>query len=208
MFHRFLPREENFFVLFRDLADQIVLGAHGFEKLLKDLGNSKEHCSNIKDIEHRGDEITHKTVALLHKTFITPLDRDDIHLLISRLDDILDFIDAAAQRICLYDITVCTAEAAALAKICVQSAENVKLAVEALQDLTDTKGIERCCVEINRLENEADTVLRAGVARLFREEQDTRQLIKLKEIYELLETVTDRCEDVANIIDGIVLEYA
>jgi predicted phosphate transport protein (TIGR00153 family) len=208
MFHLFLPREENFFALFREIAEQIVRAAHEFERMLGDLGKSAVHSSAIKDIEHRGDEITHQTMDLLHKTFITPMDREDIHHLITRLDDILDFIDASAQRVSLYEIHSAPAEMVALAKICVQAAENVKLAVEALSNLKKPDGIAKCCVEINRLENEADVILRASVARLFKEEKDTRLLIKLKEIYELLETVTDRCEDVANIVEGMILEYA
>lgn len=208
MFHLFLPRQENFFVLFRALSDQIVAGALEFALLLEELPECSGRCASIKDIEHKGDEITHQTVALLHKTFITPLDRDEIHRLITKLDDILDFIDACAQRICLYDIGSSTPEAVALSKIVIQTVEHVRLAVAGLADLKNPEGIQASCVEINRLENEADVVLRAALAKLFREEKDLRQLIKLKEVYELLETVTDRCEDVANIIDGIVLEQA
>lgn len=208
MFGRFLPREENFFALFRAIADQIVAGSLEFKKMVEDIGNAATHCATIKDIEHKGDEITHNTVALLHKTFITPMDREDIHLLISRLDDILDFIDAAAQRISLYGIKKAPPEMSAMAQICVEAAEKIRTAVNGLQDLSSPGEIEKCCVEINRLENEADQVLRSGVAKLFRDEPDTRELIKQKEILELLETVTDRCEDVANVIDGMVLEYA
>jgi hypothetical protein len=163
---------------------------------------------NIKAIEHKADEITHRVIEMLHKTFITPLDREDIHLLITRMDDIIDYLEAASARMFLYDIRNLTPEARQLGDICVQSAEAVKRAVSELDNMENSARILEACVEINRLENDADTALRTGMAKLFREETDTRQLIKLKEIYELLETVTDRCEDVANIIEGIVLEYA
>lgn len=208
MLKYFIPTEGRFFDLFRESADQIVKGAHEFQKMLGDLQHAEAHARTIKDIEHAADHITHRTVELLHKTFITPIDREDIHELITRMDDILDFIDAAAERIHLYNITTTTPEANSLAAICVQSAERIKAAMEGLEDLKNPTELISNCVEINRLENEADSILRAAMAKLFKEEPDTRQLIKLKEIYELLETVTDRCEDVANIIEGIVLEYA
>ncbi|MBI3554787.1 MAG: DUF47 domain-containing protein [Deltaproteobacteria bacterium] len=208
MFGRLIPREEKFFVLFREIAGHIVKGATEFQAMLNDMGHVESRARTIKDIEHKADEVTHRTVELLHKTFITPLDRDDIHELIKGLDDILDFIEAASQRIWLYGITDATPEAHRLAEIVTHSADHVRRAVEQLDQLKNPDEIIKLCIEINRLENEADHVLRASMAKLFREEQDIRKLIKLKEIYELLETVTDRCEDVANIIEGIVLEYA
>ena len=203
-----MPREGGFFQLFKELSEQIVLGAEEFRAMLEDQSHFESRSRNIKAIEHRADEITHRTVALLHQTFITPLDREDIHQLITRLDDIVDFIEAASQRIFLYEVKQITPEARQLAEICVSAAKQVSLAVQDLDNLKDPEKILKACVEINRLENDGDQVLRAGMAKLFREEPDTRELIKLKEIYELLETVTDRCEDVANIIEGIVLEYA
>ena len=208
MFGSLIPREGKFFDLFRESAELIVKGAHEFRAMLGDMPNMEAHSRTIKDLEHKADVVTHTTVEMLHKTFITPLDREDIHQLIGRMDDILDFIEAASQRFFLYGITSSTPECEKLADICVQSVETVKLAVDRLNDLRHSEVIIKHCVEINRLENEADYVLRAAMAKLFKEEPDTRQLIKLKEIYEILETVTDRCEDVANIIEGIVLEYA
>jgi predicted phosphate transport protein (TIGR00153 family) len=208
MFGRLLPREEKFFDLFRQAADLIVDGAKEFRAMLSDLKDIETRAKNIKNIEHRADEVTHRTVELLHKTFITPLDREDIHQLISRMDDILDHIEAASERMYLYDIRVAPPEAIALADICIKSAEDIRHAVNHLENLKNPAEIIKHCVEVNRLENEADHILRSAMAKLFRDEPDTRQLIKLKEIFELLETVTDRCEDVANIVEGIVLEYA
>lgn len=208
MFGRLVPREEKFFDLFRKMGDLLVAGSTEFRDMLGDLENLESRARAIKRIEHDADEVTHKTVELLHTTFITPLDREDIHQLISRMDDILDFIEAASERFHLYEIKVATPETRKLADICLRAAEDVRKAVAGLDNMKNTKEVIAACVEVNRLENEADHVLRAAMAKLFREEQDVRQLIKMKEIYELLETVTDRCEDVANVVEGIVLEYA
>jgi predicted phosphate transport protein (TIGR00153 family) len=213
MLSRFLPKEGKFFELFRESADQLVLGAQECKALLVDLQKDgprglESRARNIKAIEHKADEITHRTIEMLHKTFITPLDREDIHQLITKMDDVVDYLEAASQRIFLYDLRNLTPEAMHLVDICVASAEAVRRAVAELDNLENSAQILKACVEINRLENDADQTLRTAMAKLFRDEPDTRQLIKLKEIYELLETVTDRCEDVANIIEGIVLEYA
>lgn len=208
MFRGLVPREGKFFDLFSDSADLIFQGASEFRAMLDDMDHAEKRVRMIKDIEHRADETAHQTVELLHKTFITPLDRDDIHQLISKLDDIMDFIDGAAQKVHFYGITAASDESRCLADTCVQSAVCIRRIVHALNDLSNTNDIVKDCVEINRLENEADHILRSAVAKLFKEEQDVRQLIKLKEFYELLESVTDRCEDVANIVEGIVLEYA
>ncbi len=208
MLNRFLTRHSEFFVIFRSIADLLVEGAKEFELLLAAFPKTQEHAQKIKDIEHKADELTHRTIELLHKTFVTPLDREDIHLLVSRLDDIMDFLDAASQRMHLYEIKDPKKESTILAGLVVRAVEHVRQAVQALEDLKNPQAILKSSVEINRIENEADHVLRTAVANLFKNETDVRELIKLKEIFELLETVTDRCEDVANIIEGIVLEYA
>ena len=208
MLSKIMPRESRFFDLFEDIPKLIVEGAYEFRNMINNLAQAEKHSQNIKDIEHKGDEITHRTVEMLHKTFITPLDRYDIHALITGLDDILDYIEACSQRMFLYGVTKVTPEAFQLADVCVRSAECVQKAVSGLKNLKYPAGVIQDCVEINRLENEADYLLRIAVSKLFREEPDIKQLIMLKEIYDFLETATDRCEDVANIIEGIVLEYA
>jgi len=208
MFGRFVPREGKFFEFFHESADLSVEAARQLKQLLTDLPHGESRARAIKDIEHKADQVTHRAIELLHKTFITPLDREDIHELITEMDNIIDFIEAASQRLYLYGVRQSTPELEGLADICLQSVEYVRKAVHGLNDLKNIKEIRKNCVEINRLENEADHILRAGVAKLFRDETDTRQLIKLKEIYELLEVVTDRCEDVANIIEGITIEYS
>ncbi len=203
-----LTQDRKFFDLFNAIGDLIVEAATEFRAMLQDLSHAEKHARQIKDLEHKADEVTHRTVELLHKTFITPLDREDIHQLISRLDDVIDFIDAAASRLHLYEITESNDIFKALGETVLQAALVIQKIVRELPNVSKQgASIVKSCVEINRLENDADHALRSGVAKLFKEEQDIRQLIKLKEVYELLETVTDRCEDVANIIESIVVEY-
>jgi predicted phosphate transport protein (TIGR00153 family) len=163
---------------------------------------------NIETIEKNADKIARQSMLLLHKTFITPLDRNEIHLLITRMDDILDLIEDVAHSVFLYDIRSVPAEARRLADICLAGAEKVEAAVSLLSNTEHAAKIMALCEEIDRLEAEADHAMRAAMATLFREEPDVLRVIKLKELYELLESVTDRCEDVANVIEGIVLERA
>jgi uncharacterized protein len=197
----------EFFDIFNGSAEIIVESSQMFRTMLGAYPAFGDHATLIKNLEHRADSLTHRTYEILHKTFITPFDREDIQALISRLDDVIDFIDAAAQRVQLYEIGEPTPELIAMADLCVRAGENVRDAIRGLSDLKNPRETMRSCVEINRIENEADVLLRASVAKLFKEEANVKQLIKLKEIYELLETVTDRCEDVANVVDGIILEY-
>jgi predicted phosphate transport protein (TIGR00153 family) len=208
MFARLMPHEGRFFDYFSEHAELILQGATELKAMMDDLGEIEGRARNIKTLENKADTVTHQTVQLLHQTFVTPIDRDDIHLLITRMDDILDLMEDVSQSVFLYDIRKIPEEARRLAEICVACAEKVKAAVQLLDNMKNSEIIMKLCGEIDRLETDADQVLRAAMARLFRNEPDTRELIKLKEIYEDLETVTDRCEDVANIIEGIVLENA
>jgi predicted phosphate transport protein (TIGR00153 family) len=162
----------------------------------------------IEGIEKQADAVTYAAIELLHKTFITPIDRDDIHKLITKMDDILDLLEDAAQTISLYDIREITPEAKRLAELCLACALKVKEAVALLHNMDNSRQILTICEEIDRLESDADHVMRAAMSKLFRDEPDVRNLIKLKAIYEILETVTDRGEDVANIIEGIIVENA
>ena len=208
MFGRLMPKEGRFFDLFSAHAEQLVLGAHELEALMANVGEVTDRKRGIEKIEHRADKITMQTMQLLHQTFVTPIDREDIHQLITRMDDILDLMEDVSQCIFLYDITKVTDEARKLAAICVQATDKVKEAVGLLADLKNAAAILAACKFIDERESDADSVMRNAMAKLFREEADTRQLFKLKEIYQLLESVTDRCQDVANIIEGIVLENA
>jgi predicted phosphate transport protein (TIGR00153 family) len=208
MFGRLLPKEGRFFDLFNAHAAQIVRAAHELKALTEHYEDREQHMRLIDDAEHAADRITAETIRLLHKTFITPLDRDEIHKLITTMDDILDLMEDVATAISLYDLRESTAEMSQLAHICTATSERVQQAVMLLADMKRASEILKICEEIDRLESDADRVLRSAMSKLFREEDNVKTLIKLKAIYELLETITDKCEDVANIIEGIVLENA
>lgn len=208
MFGRLLPKEGKFFDLFNEHAEFCVKGAKEMVALMTNFNDLEIRVHAIEGIEKQADKVTHATLDALHKTFITPLDRDDIHHLITRMDDILDLLEDAAQTISLYDIKEITPEAKRLAELCLACTEKVQAAVGLLHNMDNSRQILAICEEIDRLESDADHVMRAAMSKLFREEPDVRNLIKLKAIYELLETVTDRCEDVANIIEGIIVENA
>jgi len=206
MFGRLMPREGRFFELFNEHANEIVQAAHELEALIASGDDVERRAYNIESIEKRGDRIAYSAIDLLHRTFITPLDRDEIHRLVSKMDDILDVIEDTSQSIFAYDITSITPEARRLAQLCVACADKVKAAVGMLSNMDNAKAILIVCQDIDRFESEADHVMRTAMAKLFREEPDAKQVMKMRSIYEMLETVTDRCEDVANIIQGIVIE--
>ncbi|BEV15227.1 DUF47 domain-containing protein [Herbaspirillum sp. DW155] len=208
MFGRLMPTEGKFFDLFNQHAELAVKCAKEMVALMTNFDDLEIRVHAIEAVEKEADKVTHNAIELLHKTFITPLDRDDIHQLITRMDDILDLLEDAAQTISLYDIKSITPEAKRLAELCLSCAEKVQGAVGLLSNMDNSRQILSICQEIDRLESDADHVMRAAMSKLFRDEPDVRTLIKLKAIYEILETVTDRCEDVANIIEGIIVENA
>ena len=162
----------------------------------------------VKMAEHAGDEITHAVIERLHQTFITPIDRGDIHELISRMDDVLDLVEASAERIWLYGIRTMEPDARELARVLEQAVVEMGAAVRGLRDLKDRPRLLAHCTEINRLENVGDQLLRRAMARLFTDSSDAIHVIKWKEIYDYLENAVDRCEDVANVIEGVALEYS
>jgi len=206
MFGRLMPKEGRFFEFFNEHADLVVQGSRELAELIASGDDLERRAHVIESVEKRADRITRSTIELLHKTFITPLDRDDIHQLITKMDDILDLIEDAAQLVYIYDIRVVTEQERRLADICVACCEKVQAAVKLLSNMKNAAAIMQICEEIDRLESDADHVMRAAMAKLFRDEPDVRQVIKLRAVYQTLETVTDVCEDVANIIEGIVLE--
>jgi predicted phosphate transport protein (TIGR00153 family) len=203
-----MPTEGKFFDLFNQHADLCVKGAKEMLGLMSNFDDLENRVHAIESIEKQADKITYQTVDLLHKTFITPIDRDDIHKLITRQDDILDLLEDAAQTVSLYDLHSVTPEAQRLAELVLACTEKVQAAVALLHNMDNSRQIVAICEEIDRLESDADHVMRAAMSKLFRDEPDVRNLIKMKAIYEILETVTDRCEDVANIIEGIIVENA
>ncbi len=208
MFGRLMPTEGKFFDLFNQHAELCVKGAKEMLGLMTNFDDLENRVHAIESIEKQADKITYTTVDLLHKTFITPLDRDDIHKLITKMDDILDMMEDAGQTVSLYDLHAVTPEAKRLAELVLACCEKVKDAVALLSNMNNAREIVGICEEIDRLESDADHVMRAAMSKLFRDEPDVRNLIKMKAIYEILETVTDRCEDVANIIEGIIVENA
>lgn len=208
---RLMPREGRFFSLFERHAELIVEGAQALAVVLREYENGSDREGGIRiieDAEHAADRITHETVELLHTTFVTPIDRDDIHRLISRMDDILDLIQDTGESLVLYDIRELTPEASELAELLLRCVERVQAAVQRLPSMADAQAMLAICDEIDALESAADKVMRSAISRLFREEGDVRQLIKLKAVYESLEAATDRCQDVANIIESVVLQNA
>lgn len=208
MFGRLMPTEGKFFELFNQHAALCVKGAQEMVGLMTNFDDLEMRTHAIEGIEKEADKITYATVDMLHKTFITPIDRDDIHKLITRMDDILDLMEDAAQTVLLYDLKAVTPEARRLAELSLGCCEKVQAAVGLLHNMDHSHRIVAICEEIDRLESDADHVMRAAMSKLFRDEPDVRNLIKMKAIYEILETVTDRCEDVANIIEGIIVENA
>jgi predicted phosphate transport protein (TIGR00153 family) len=208
MFGRLMPAEGKFFDLFIQHAELCVEGGKELVSLMTNFDDLEHRVHAIETIEKQADKVTHTTLEMLHKTFITPLDRDDIHKLITRMDDILDLMEDVGQTIWLYDIKQITPEAKRLAELCQTCCEKVLASVSLLSNMNNAREILNICAEIDRLESDADHVMRAAMSKLFREEPDVRNLIKLKAIYEILETVTDRCEDVANIVEGIIVENA
>ncbi len=212
LFGKLLPRDADFFTLFNQHAAYIVAAAHSFSKMVEhyaDLQLREKHNREVDEAERAADRVTHEVNKALHKTFITPIDREQIHTLINTMDDVADLIQDSAETMALYDVHHMTEEIVRLTDLSVRCCERVKHAVSLLANVATAEAAEgalKTCEEIDQLESDADRVMRSAMSRLFRHEQDVREIIKLKAVYELLETVTDKCEDVANIVEGIVLE--
>jgi len=206
MLRRLFRREAQFLELFNAHAARIVEGSRELAAMLGSFTDLEAHAQRIDTAERAADKMTREVVRLLHKGFLTPFDRDQILDLINTMDDILDLTQDVAESVALYDLKRITPETTQLAEICRMSCERVQAAVALLTNLKHPEAIFKCCEEIDRLESDANRVLRAARSKLFREENDIKQVIKLRVIYDLLESVTDRCEDAANIIEGIVLE--
>ncbi|MDB5999005.1 MAG: Phosphate transport regulator [Rhizobacter sp.] len=212
MFGKLLPREGNFFELFNQHGDYIVEGARAFMLMARhydDIPVREKYAAEVGTAERQADRITAEVNRLLHKTFITPIDRDQIHQLINAMDDIVDLLQDASETMSLYDVRTLTEDVLRLADLSAKCCERVQHAVSLLPQLNQPKCAEaaiKTCEEIDRLESDADRVMRSAMSKLFREEKDVRELIKMKTIYEQLESISDRCEDVANLIEGIVLE--
>lgn len=212
LFSKLLPREGNFFEMFNQHAGRIVEAAHAFSKLVNnyaDVDKRALYNREVDQAEQAADHITHEVNRILHTTFITPIDRDQIHQLINSMDDVADLIQDSAETMALYDVHHMTEDMLRLTDLSVKCCERLKDVVALIGNVRDASTAAaalKTCEEIDQLESDADHVMRAAMSRLFREEPDVREIIKLKAIYELLETITDKCEDVANVIEAIVLE--
>jgi uncharacterized protein len=200
---RLLPHDGDFFVLFQRQAENIVAGAAAFTKMLEHYTDVPEQVQSIKAIEHSGDELTHQIFRKLNQTYVTPFDREDIHQLCSTMDDVIDLIDAAASRFVLYRIDRVRPGTVELSKVLTLATMELSAAVHAIS--SPDQAIQRV-IEINRLENESDRICRTLIARLFEDEKDPVQIIKWKEIFEVVETAVDKCEDVSNVIESIILK--
>ena len=212
LFGKLLPQEGNFFEMFNQHAERIVEAARAFSQLVANYNDPhlrEKYNQDVDNAERAADRVTHEVNRTLHKTFITPIDREQIHSLINTMDDVADLIQDSAETMSLYDIHHMTDEITRLTDISLKCCERVQDAIKLLSKIADPAVAEaalKTCEEIDRLEGDADRVMRSAMSKLFREEPDVREVIKLKAIYELLETITDKCEDVANCIEGIVLE--
>ncbi len=212
LFGKLLPREGNFFELFNQHGNYIVEGARAFILLIQnyaDLQLREKYAAEVDRAEKQADRITAEVNRLLHKTFITPIDREQIHGLINAMDDILDLLQDATETMSLYDVRAMTEDVLRLGDLSAKCCERMQHAVSLLPKISQPATAEaaiKTCEEIDKLESDADRVMRSAMSKLFREETDVRELIKLKAIYELLESISDRCEDVANLIEGVVLE--
>jgi predicted phosphate transport protein (TIGR00153 family) len=204
----FIPKEQKFFELFEESARNIVKASQALKEMTDSWQFIDSRVAEITEMEHQGDTIAHQIISLLHRTFVTPFDREDIAQLVHTMDDIIDFIHAAADAMFIYKIGGPTNRAKELADIIVQGTIEVERAVCGLRKRSELKMIQERCVEINRLENMADRVFRAGMAELFDNTTDIAQVIKWREIYEHMEAATDRCEDVANVLEGVALKHA
>ena len=212
VFGRLLPREGNFFELFNQHGQRIAEGARAFLAMVQNYADpaERERCAaRVNEAEHAADKLTAEVHRLLHRTFITPLDRDQIHRLINAMDDVLDLLQDTSEVMSLYDLQHLSEDVVRLSEISVRCCERVQSVLALLPRLKEAEVAEsvlKTCEEIDQLESDADRVMRSAMSSLFREEPDTRQLIKLKAVYEHLESISDRCEDVANLVEGIVLE--
>ena len=205
---RLFPKEENFFDYFEELANKIEEGGRLFLEMTENHDYSEAKVAKLKEIEHEADVITHRTYEKMHKTFLTPIDREDIYALVNKMDSIIDVIEATAVRIYLYKVKKPDDEIIKQAKILNDAITIVKSIVHAMRNMKNSKMILDGCVEINTLENAGDVALRTIIADLFVKEKDAIELLKWKEIFERIEEAIDVCEDVSNIVEGIVLKHA
>lgn len=209
MLSKLMPKEGRFFYSFNALAAKILDGCELFEKMLQDFGNLETYRVEMRKIEHDCDEITHAVIDLVNKVFITPVDREDIQTLVKTMDDVIDLVNMTTQCMHIYEIQSAPPGLGGMAKVLSQAAGEIAAALKAMESKRDPEETLKHCIEINRLENECDAILRERVGLLFREHKnDALLVIKYKEIYESIEKATDSCEDVANVIEQITIKFS
>ena len=200
-----IPQDKHFFNMLENESQNVLDGSNAFLDMLKNYENIKQKQQKIKDIEHQGDDFVHEIFEELNKTFITPIDHEDISALASAFDDVLDYIDGTATRLVLYEIKKPEENMIKLAEVLLKQTTELNTALGGLRNIKNPKEIEKRCIEVNRLENVADDIYKTSVADLFKR-TDAIEIMKLKEIYERLEFATDKCEDAANVISDIVVK--
>ena len=200
-----IPQDKHFFNMLENESGNVLDGSKVFLEMLNNYENVKEKQLKIKDIEHQGDDFVHEIFEELNKTFITPIDHEDISALASAFDDVLDYIDGTATRFVLYEIKKPEKNMIKLAEVILKQSTELNIAICGLRNIKNPKDIEKRCIEVNRLENVADDIYKSSVAQLFKQ-KDAIEIMKLKEIYERLEFATDKCEDAANVISDIVVK--
>ncbi|MCX9081368.1 MAG: DUF47 family protein [Candidatus Methanoperedens sp.] len=200
-----IPQDKHFFSMLENESNNVLEGSKAFLEMLNNYENIKEKQQKIKDIEHQGDDFVHEIFEELNKTFITPIDHEDISALASAFDDVLDYIDGTATRLVLYEIKKPEENMIKLGEVVLKQTAELNLAICGLRNIKNPKEIEKRCIEVNRLENVADDIYKSSVAQLFKQ-KDAVEIMKLKEIYERLEFATDKCEDAANVISDIVVK--
>jgi uncharacterized protein Yka (UPF0111/DUF47 family) len=208
MLKRLIPQEKSFFTFFQEVAERVLHASQQFKLLLEHLDDAPKYAKVIEEDALHGDKLTRKTFDLLHKRFITPFDRYDIHKLASNMDDVLDLLNSTAQKINLYQIQPIPVEIQSLAQMALEVASLVKSAVHQLDSLKNGEEILNYCRQILTMRNEAENLSMTGIARLFEEESDVKALLKKKEVFESIKRIFDKCQNLANIMKGIVLEYA
>ncbi|HTP29877.1 MAG TPA: DUF47 family protein [Anaeromyxobacteraceae bacterium] len=207
LLQKLMPSSDEFFNDFESLAATTVEGTRLFMSLLENFTDIPQKVQAIKDVEHRADDITHRAFARLHTQFMTPFDRVTIHRLLSRIDDVLDLTDAASERLGLYEIRTILPDVRELSRVLVAAAETMQLAVRCLRDIKNPRQVLEACKQVNVCENQGNTLIRRALADLYKSGMDPLSVIKWKEIYDLIESAIDRAEEVANVIEGVVLEH-
>jgi uncharacterized protein len=206
----FLPKDKIFYQLFEGVADNVIKMGRKMKEVVNETNFEKRAAiiSQLEDLEHANDDLTHRIFIELGRNFITPFDREDIHYLASALDDIADYIYAAAKKINFYKVNPAETGFQRLAEMIEQSAEQISIAVKELRDMKNMRKITEALVKVNSIENQADDIFDMSIEKLFETEPDAKEVIKKREIYQVMETVTDKCEDAGNVIESIIVKYA